>query len=520
MTLNPLREQQLLAEIEKLKAENRLKRGLPHIYSFKWYTWAREFFESTNRINLLCAANQISKSSTNIRKCIHWATEKTLWPSLWNHEPNQFWYFYPSQKIVNTEYETKWKQFLPKNEFKNDPIYGWDVEKNGRDIVAIHFYSGIHLYFKTYSQKVEDLQAGTVDAMFCDEEMPFKLYSELIFRLTSSDGYFHMVFTATIGQDEWRRAMEIDSLGEDEEEFLPSAFKRCVSLYECQEYEDGSLSHWTDEKIKQVIARCATHNEVMRRVQGRFVINNDARKYPTFDYKRHMKEKHPVPKSWLIYGGADVGSGNAKKFATSKEESGHPAAIAFIAVNPNFRQGRVFLAWRGDGIITTAGDVVLKYQELVKEHKLQVTAQVYDWNAADFYTIATRIGLGFEKADKDHETGEEIVNTLFKNDMLAIYSDSETEKLAKEYMTLKRSTRKDNAKDDLIDCIRYICKKIPWDFTALSTALIEEFESVEKPMNQHQSEVAERRSRFIEGKSDSENELAAEFEEWNEQYGN
>lgn len=519
MTLNPHREQELLAEIQKLKEENRLKRGLPHLYAFKWYTWAREYYESTNKVNLLCAANQISKSSTWIRKSINWATEKSLWNSLWNHDPIQFWYFYPSQKIVNTEYETKWKQFLPRNEFKEDSFYGWDVEKNGKDIVAIHFKSGVHLYFKTYSQKVEDLQAGTVDAMFCDEEMPFTLYAELIFRLTSSDGYFHMCFTATIGQDEWRRAMEIDSLGEDEKEFLPDAFKRCVSLYECKEYEDGSLSHWTDEKIKQVIARCATHNEVLRRVLGRFVLAKDRLVYPTFDYKRHMKEKHPVPRTWLIYGGADVGSGNAKKFAHSKEESGHPAAIAFIAVDPSFRKGRVFLAWRGDGIITTAGDIVLKYKELVDANKLLVNSQVYDWNAADFYTIATRMGMGFKKANKEHERGEEILNTLFKNDMLAIYIDSETEKLAKELITLKRSTRKDNAKDDLIDCIRYICSDIPWDFTALNVVEAEQVEIPEKSLNAHQSEIAERRSRFIEQNTEAENDLDLEFQEMNDFYG-
>lgn len=56
---------------EKLKKqEERLRlreermayvRGLPHLHGWKWYKWAREFFESTNRQNFLCAANQISK---------------------------------------------------------------------------------------------------------------------------------------------------------------------------------------------------------------------------------------------------------------------------------------------------------------------------------------------------------------------------------------------------------------------------------------------------------------------------
>jgi len=51
-------------------------------------------------------------------------------------------------------------------------------------------------------------------------------------------------------------------------EALPEAKKWCVSLYECKEYEDGSLSHWTEEKINVVRNRCATANELLKRVYG------------------------------------------------------------------------------------------------------------------------------------------------------------------------------------------------------------------------------------------------------------
>jgi phage terminase large subunit-like protein len=94
--------------------------------------------------------------------------------------------------------------FLPRGKFKDDPVYGWKEEKKQGDIVAIHFNSGVHIFFKTYSQNAEDLQSGTCDAIFCDEELPEELY-ELIARLNATDGYIHMVFTATLGQDFWRR---------------------------------------------------------------------------------------------------------------------------------------------------------------------------------------------------------------------------------------------------------------------------------------------------------------------------
>lgn len=89
--------------------------------------------------------------------------------------------------------ETKWSQFMPADDFKDDPIYGWEVIKKGSDIAGVRFKSGVLLFFKTYEQNVMALQTGTVDALFCDEELPFHLYEELMFRISASDGYFSMV---------------------------------------------------------------------------------------------------------------------------------------------------------------------------------------------------------------------------------------------------------------------------------------------------------------------------------------
>lgn len=518
MTLAISEEQKYLEKIAKLEAELLTTRELPHLYSFKWYSWAREFYESKQFINLLCAANQVSKSSTQIRKCINWATNKTLWPELWSHDPNQFWYLYPTSKQVNIEFETKWKLFLPRGSKKDDPIYGWHEERYHGDIVAIHFKSGVHVYFKTYAQNAASLQSGTCDAIFCDEELPVDLYDELIFRISASDGYFHMVFTATLGQDFWRRAMELESLSDDEVEALPEAKKWVVSLYECKEYEDGSASHWTEEKINKVRNRCGTHNEVLKRVYGRFILDKGKLKYPTFDIKKHIKEWHQVPKTWLIYEGVDIGSGD------TGSSSGHPAAIAFVAVRPDFKQGRVFLGWRGDGVPTTAGDVFRKHRELKKTFNIQTTSQFYDWASADFNTIATSAGDSFEKAEKSHDVGEDIINTLFKNDMLAIYDSDELQKLSKELTSLRNSANKRHAKDDFIDALRYAVTKIPWDFSDLSGVLISDEREVDEinpeKLSPMQLQIAERRKAFENGDSEDREYLNQEIAEANESYGN
>lgn len=493
------------AELERLEITS----GLPHLYGWKWYPWAAAFRDSTNQVNLLCAANQISKSSTQIRKCILWATDQSLWPGLWAQKPVQFWYLYPTQKQVNAEFETKWKQFLPKGEMQKDEFFGWKVEKYKGDVVAIHFNSGVHVYFKTYAQNVMALQTGTCDAIFCDEELPIELFDELMLRISASSGYFHMVFTATLGQDEWRRAMdptqeEVDA----KKEFLPDAFKQTVSLYEAMKYEDGSPSHWTLEKIKKVEARCSTHNEVLKRVHGKFIVLG-GRKYEAFDLKRHMKPKHPVPSGWLIYEGADIGGG----------KGAHKAALVFVAVSPDFRKGRVFLGWRGDHEVTTAGDVFQKHRMMCKDNKIQPTQKWYDWGNKDFGEIATRAGDPFEKAEKSHEKGEDVINTLFKNDMLLIYEDEELVKLGAELAALKKDENKKTAKDDFSDALRYAVTLIPWDWTVLTGAVSDLDVQPESPLTPLQQEIQERRKAFDDNQAEEAQRVQDEFDEWNDAYG-
>lgn len=513
-----LTDQEKLKIVRGEKQNLMLKVDLPHLYGYKWYPWAAKFRDSTNQVNLLCAANQISKSSTAIRKCILWATDQKLWPSLWRANPVQFWYLYPTQKQVNAEFETKWKQFLPKGEMKDDPYYGWSAETKKGDVVAIHFNSGVHVYFKTYAQNVTALQTGTCDAIFCDEELPIDLFDELMLRISASDGYFHMVFTATLGQEEWRLAMDPtdDEIAEGKE-FLPQANKQTVSLYDAMLYEDGTESHWTLEKIKKVEARCSTHQEVLKRVYGKFIVL-EGRKYPTFDFKRHMKPKHEIPQNWLVYCGVDVGAGNDAAEASNKKA--HKSAIVFIAVRPDYRAGRVFLGWRGDQERTTAGDVFSKYLLMKKDVRQPIVGRRYDWGSADFGTIAQRNQEPFEKADKSHEKGEEVLNTLFKNDMLFIYEDPELQKLAGELGSVKKDGLKKNKKDDFSDALRYAASTIPWDWSFLSNQKSEyQDEKPEEPLTELQKEINARRKGFEDDQEAEQQRIEDEFDEWNDAYG-
>jgi phage terminase large subunit-like protein len=502
-------------ELELLEKKAALHDGLPHLYAYqeRWYKWAREFFDSTAKECFLTAANQSSKSSTQIRKMIDWATDKDKWEKLWRPDvlvggvPNQFWYLYPTSDVATIEFEEKWVPlFMPRGEYKDHPVYGWVATYERNKIKSVSFNSGVTLYFKTYAQNVSDLQTGTVYYMAADEELPVELLSELQARVNATDGYFSMVFTATLGQQHWKDTIE--PLTASQEKHV-GAFKRQVSLFDCLFYDDGSKSHWTRERINRIIAKCPTKAEVDRRVHGKFV-KTDGLLVQGFDRERNVKPPHPL-NGWLIYSGIDPGSGG---------EKGHPAAIAFVAVSRDYKHGRIFRVWRGDGIATTSTDILEKYREL--REKMKPVVQRYDYAAKDFFMVASRQEETFTPADKDRSSGFGLLNTLFKTGMLQIFEDpsaldSEIGKLIAEIGSVPAVGDKRAFADDLIDAVRYAINGIPFDFSDIKLRVDEFKRKEEKTVVRDQ--LYERRYKHLgtdEGPSDI---VQDELDYWNEMAG-
>lgn len=439
-----------------------------------------------------------------IRKFIHWATATTLWPNLWDTRPSIFWYFYPTKEVATVEFNHKWvKEFLPRNEYKEHPIFGWRAEyDNKRLIQAVHFNSGVTIYFKAYAQDVSNIQTTTVHLCGADEEMPEEYFPEIRARLTSSRGYFMMVFTATIGQEIWRATLEDN--GEDRP--FPNSLRMTVSLFDCMHYEDGTPTRWTKARIQEEIDSCPNEREVQRRIYGKFV-KAEGLAYASFDRNRNLlKEPSPVPKDWHIYAGVDPGSGGSG--------SGHPSAIAFIAVRPDFKYGRVFLTWRGDKILTTAGDTYNKFSEMRDERGLKCVVQVYDYACKDFQTIAARNNDHFIPADKARDKGNDLLNTLFQTGMLQIDDNLPNTKLVRELESLSIGTAKTKAVDDLIDAVRYPAMAIPWDYSAIRG--VGEFRGPEakKPLTEQEL----RRGMFEDDETSYNQLIEAEISEWNDFY--
>ena len=499
-----------LEKLKLLEEKAKLVRGLPHLYGFKDYKWSREFLDSTDKTLLLTAANQLGKSTTQIRRIVDFATNVNAWPTRFRRTPRQFWYIYPTSQVASAEFHTKWKpDILPKDEMKEHPQYGWKAEfKNRGDISAIYFNSGVALYFKTYAQDVQHLQSGTVDYVACDEELPIELWDEINFRRNAVDGYFSMVFTATLGQEFWRLAMEPKP---GERESLPFAEKIRASLFDCKNFLDGTPSHWTLDKINRTIAMCKSEAEVLKRVYGRFV-KDEGLKYPSFDRSRNVKPPEPPPPHWPIYVGVDIGAGG---------DENHPSAITFVAVRPDYRYGVVFRHWRGDDKIYTMSDVANKYMELSQD--INVTAAFYDYHAKDFKTITDRMGLSFAAAEKKHDIGEQVINVLFKNSMLDIHDAPEMLPLISEITSLLLGTDKRKAKDDSVDSMRYALTKIPFDFSHVGYQTLQKDVTRPRLMTPHEVASSERnRDRirmFASQQNVGSNQVQDEISEWNQVFG-
>ena len=485
------------SELELLEEKIRLQEGLPHIYGWKFYKWARQYFESHNKICILMAGNQISKSSSQIRKNIHWATSPDLWPSLWPTQPRQFWYLYPTRDVAHIEFKKKWEpEFMPRNEFKDHPTYGWKHEYYHNRIFALHFNTGVSIYFKTYAQDVQDLQTGTVHFMSLDEEAPEEIMSELFMRLAATDGNLSAAFTPTLGQEYWTEAFEI---GQPNERFK-GGLKLNVSMYDCLHYEDGTPSHWTEEKIERAIAACKSEADVQRRIFGKPVVS-EGLKYPSYSSRKNRKPHHPLPKNWFYYAGVDVGGGG----------DAHPAAITIVAVSPDYKMGRVVDGWRGDDIDTSTTDIARKLMEMIKPYD-SVNIK-YDWGSKDFYLTATAMGLHVEPAEKGHSIGEGTLNTLFKNGMLLIYDLPQLIPLDQELRNLRISTNKKNAKDDFVDSLRYAVTSVPWNWDAL---ILRDPIKPEKVLSPYERELAARRKFVVGDEDDGLITIESEIEAWNE----
>jgi hypothetical protein len=482
---------------DKLRKIQTLKEGLPHLYSFPMYQWQEDFWNCPATFQFIFKANQIGGSSVMIKRMIHYCTEPKLWDRF-TKKPKITMYLYPDKKSATREWEGKWSEFMPKNEYKDHEQYGWKETWDGNYIDTVEFNSGVTLYFKTYGSGAENLQASTPAILACDEELPEELWPELQMRIASpanKGAMYWLGCTPTLGQ---KYLAKIQS-GETK---IPDSWVKTVSMYDCLKYSNGDRSIWTLDKIKQIEQTLPNDKEIQVRVHGLFKAT-DGLLISQFNSSKHVKPYHAI-KGWETYVGIDYGVGGS---------TGHPSAIVFVTISPSYNAARVIKAWRGpygpNSESTTPDDVILRYIEMCNELGLdQPTGVYYDPAAASIGVLAERQGLGFQKANKDREHGFNLLNSLFKNDMLILLDDGKgaIQELATELESVTSEFNKKRAGDDLMDALRYCISLIPFNFENLKIQIQTEVKTT-KTIGRHE----------VEETYDFD-DVSEEVDEWNEYY--
>lgn len=488
--------QELRIKRDKLRKIALLKEELPHLYGFPLYQWQEDFMKCGATFQFIFKANQIGGSSIMIKKLIDYATDKKKW-ARFKRKPTMFIYLYPDKNTATREWVNKWCEFMPRGSMKDNEQYGWKEVWDGKYIDSIEFNTGITMYFKTYGSGAENLQASTPAILACDEELPEDLWPELQIRITGSPANAGAMYwqgcTPTKGQKYLAKIQSGETV-------LPDSWVVTVSQYDCLFYANGDKSLWSKEKIQRTEQALPSQREIDVRINGLFK-PIDSLLITQFVRAKHTQDFHLI-KGWNYYAGIDYGVGGP---------TGHPSAISIVAVSPSFNAAKVIKCWKGDNVTrTTPDDVIIKYLEMIAELGItDMSGVYYDHSAGSLGIISERSGLGFIKANKARDDGYNLLNSLFKNNMLHIMLDSDGmgDMLVDEIESITADFNKKRQGDDLLDATRYALSSIPFSFENIKVNPLEKvLES--KQMGRHETL-----------KDYDMDEMGDEIDEWNEYYG-
>lgn len=172
-----------------------------------------------------------------------------------------------------------------------------------------HTSGGIsYLSFKSYEQGRLKFQGDTLDWVWCDEEPPVEIFTEILARLTATRGLLWITFTPLLGMTD---VVEL---------FFPTPTERQRALISMT-IEDAT--HIPEEDREAIIARYPEH-EREARIRG-IPILGSGRVFPIAE-ERIRCEPIQIPKWWKWIVGIDFGWD-------------HPTAIVWCAWDP---EGRVF----------------------------------------------------------------------------------------------------------------------------------------------------------------------------------
>lgn len=534
-------------ELELLQKIERDRELRPFLH-YNLYDWQEEFLECSHHKQFLTSANQTGKTFSMQLKAHKMSTDQDWRRKQWGiYQPRMGWYVLPSQDTINDLYYSKWEpEILAKGEHKESGPYAWRVIKKAYDIKGIYFpATQFTLSFVSLGASAQNLQARTLGFVVFDEEPDISKLGEIEMRCASYNdpetglplSLLIFGFTPTSGQEYFKRIFSFNdekffknipeeivqkhfpdrllvTEREAELELEPASnlvWKRRVNMFDCMRFKDGRPGRYTEARIRQLINSQKTEREVKIRIFGSFEKEHDGGKvYSEFDrvrcflpYGDNLLDSYK--KNGFFTAGIDYGSG-----------TNHASAICITWVSNDFKKVRPYFLWKGEkGISTTADDVVKKYIEMTRG--LHVKWPFYDWAAADLKVIAQRMGIIFYKAEKNHEIGVNLLNTLMKNNMFEVLvrkDDPFPAEFATECETITHEQVKKNRIDDLSDAVRYSIAGIAHLFNLIE--LNPDFEPpVEEKVNDPAVVETDRRDWTKNKKTKSwEDEIDEELNDW------
>lgn len=174
------------------------------------------------------------------------------------------------------------------------------------DTVYIRHKSGClcRLQFRSYEQGRENLQAATIDFVYCDEEPPSEVIGELRARIGATGGFMYMAFTPLKGmtplvQEFWTR----DN---------PDKYLVCMNIYEAK--------HYTPEKLRKIESLYSGLSESERKARMMGVPTmGSGLVYPIEVEDIKWDYLGNIPRNWKRLCGLDFGRGE------------HPMGLTWIA---------------------------------------------------------------------------------------------------------------------------------------------------------------------------------------------
>lgn len=292
------------------------------------YTKQLEFHNSMATERILSGANQSGKSiAGTMETCFHltgnypewWAGHRViphLNPSNGEYELN-VWVIGTDSKTVRDSLQSKIIG-TAQRDFNDGCIHPDYIYKENKimargvpeavDTIYIRHKSGcrVKLQFRSYEQGRENLQAATIDLVYCDEEPPEEIMGELRARIAATGGFLYMAFTPLKGmtplvQEFWTH----DN---------PEKFLTCMNIYEAK--------HFTAEKLKKIESLYSGLSEAERQARMMGIPTMGSGMVYPIDDNDIAYDAFPIPKNYQRIGGLDFGRGE------------HPTALVWVARDP------------------------------------------------------------------------------------------------------------------------------------------------------------------------------------------